>query len=61
MTPLQSTLVRPKPKGRGERGGQKDEEVPSPHYLRMVNVIRSLELFLQHIPISCHAAADCTC
>lgn len=41
-------------------GVRKDEEVPRLQYLRMVNVIWSLELFLQCAPIPLHPAADGT-
>lgn len=45
-----------------DRGGRQDgnKEVSGPRYLRVVDVIRSLEPLLQHVPISHHAAADCT-
>lgn len=59
MTPLQSTSGTPNPQ-RQRNGGQKDEGVLQLQYLRMVNVIRSLELFLQGAPIPLHAAADGT-
>lgn len=51
--------VRSKPM---DRGGRQDgnKEASGPRYLRVVDVIRSLQPLLQHIPVSHHAAADCT-
>lgn len=60
-TTLPAERLRDPQTHRQRKRGQKDEEVLQLQYLGMVNVIGSLELFLQCASILLHAAADCTC